>query len=213
MGRMWAYDDTATVPTSAGRTSGAARVCGCVAAWAGMPARAAGDGRKAIPAAAGQRPRARRPPPRPRRRRRAASRSRCSIRRTATATTSSAAARCTRWAASARRATVIDRARADADAALVLEAGDLFLPQRENYADGKPPDAGEIERRARLLAACLRAHRDDGAAAGRARSGAGPAAAATAGEAGSICRWWRRTCTAATASGCSTPTGSSTPPA
>jgi 2',3'-cyclic-nucleotide 2'-phosphodiesterase (5'-nucleotidase family) len=52
----------------------------------------------------------------------------------------------------ARRATVIDRARADADAALVLEAGDLFLPQRENDAAGKRPDAGEIERRARLLA-------------------------------------------------------------
>jgi 2',3'-cyclic-nucleotide 2'-phosphodiesterase (5'-nucleotidase family) len=52
----------------------------------------------------------------------------------------------------ARRATVIDRARADADAALVLEAGDLFLPQRGNDADGKRPDAGEIERRARLLA-------------------------------------------------------------
>ena len=52
----------------------------------------------------------------------------------------------------ARRATVIDRARADADAALVLEAGDLFLPQRENVAASKRPDAGEIERRARLLA-------------------------------------------------------------
>ena len=52
----------------------------------------------------------------------------------------------------ARRATVIDRARADADAALVLDAGDLFLPQRGNYADGKLPDAGEIERRAKLLA-------------------------------------------------------------
>jgi 2',3'-cyclic-nucleotide 2'-phosphodiesterase (5'-nucleotidase family) len=52
----------------------------------------------------------------------------------------------------ARRATVIDRARAEADAALVLDAGDLFLPQRGNYADGKLPDAGEIERRAKLLA-------------------------------------------------------------
>src|SRR3954451_18450369 len=50
-----------------------------------------------------------------------------------------------------RRATVIDRARAEADAALVLEAGDLFLPQRGNFVGGKPPDAGEIERRARLL--------------------------------------------------------------
>ena len=52
-----------------------------------------------------------------------------------------------------RRATVIDRARADADAALVLDAGDLFLPRRENGDGGKRPDAGEIERRARLLAA------------------------------------------------------------
>src|SRR5438128_1201201 len=45
-----------------------------------------------------------------------------------------------------RRATVIDRARADADAALVLDAGDLFLPRRGNDAGGKRPDAGEIER-------------------------------------------------------------------
>src|SRR5437764_7398365 len=52
----------------------------------------------------------------------------------------------------ARRATVIDRARADADAALVLDAGDLFLPQRGDHADGKRPDPGEIERRAKLLA-------------------------------------------------------------
>src|SRR6266496_3780812 len=52
-----------------------------------------------------------------------------------------------------RRATVIDRARAEADATLVLDAGDLFLPQRENGTGGKRPDAGEIERRARLLAA------------------------------------------------------------
>jgi 2',3'-cyclic-nucleotide 2'-phosphodiesterase (5'-nucleotidase family) len=49
-----------------------------------------------------------------------------------------------------RRATVLDRARADTDAALVLDAGDLFLPQAA--ALGKPPDPGEIERRARLLA-------------------------------------------------------------
>jgi 2',3'-cyclic-nucleotide 2'-phosphodiesterase (5'-nucleotidase family) len=52
-----------------------------------------------------------------------------------------------------RRATVIDRARAEADAALVLDAGDLFLPQRGNFVGGKLPDAGEIERRARLLSA------------------------------------------------------------
>src|SRR5256885_4774137 len=36
-----------------------------------------------------------------------------------------------------RRATVIDRARADADATLVLDAGDLFLPRRENGSGGK----------------------------------------------------------------------------
>jgi 2',3'-cyclic-nucleotide 2'-phosphodiesterase (5'-nucleotidase family) len=52
----------------------------------------------------------------------------------------------------ARRATVIDRARAEADAVLVLDAGDLFLPQRGNFAAGWRPDAGEVERRGRLLA-------------------------------------------------------------
>ncbi|HEY7371792.1 MAG TPA: multiheme c-type cytochrome, partial [Polyangia bacterium] len=53
----------------------------------------------------------------------------------------------------ARRATVIDRARAEADAVLVLDAGDLFLPKPASLPDGKRPDPGEIERRARLLAA------------------------------------------------------------
>jgi len=53
----------------------------------------------------------------------------------------------------ARRATVIDRARAEADAALVLDAGDLFLPDRGRLPAGKPPDPGEVERRGRLLAA------------------------------------------------------------
>jgi hypothetical protein len=48
---------------------------------------------------------------------------------------------------------VIDRARGEADAALVLEAGDLFLPQPGAFVGGKRPDAGEIERRARLLSA------------------------------------------------------------
>jgi len=52
----------------------------------------------------------------------------------------------------ARRATVIDRARAAADATLVLDAGDLFLPRPESLPAGKRPDAGEVERRARLLA-------------------------------------------------------------
>jgi len=53
----------------------------------------------------------------------------------------------------ARRATVIDRARAEADAALVLDAGDLFLPFRPDVVRADPPDRGEVERRARLLAA------------------------------------------------------------
>src|SRR5947208_10463091 len=52
-----------------------------------------------------------------------------------------------------RRATVIDRARAEADATLVLDAGDLFLPDRARLAARKPPDPGEVERRGRLLAA------------------------------------------------------------
>src|SRR5437868_1732239 len=51
-----------------------------------------------------------------------------------------------------RRATVIDRARGEADAALVLDAGDLFLPDPATIRDGKRPEAGEIERRARMLA-------------------------------------------------------------
>jgi 2',3'-cyclic-nucleotide 2'-phosphodiesterase (5'-nucleotidase family) len=53
----------------------------------------------------------------------------------------------------ARRATQIDRARADADAVLVLEGGDLFLPAP--VPAGPPPLAAEIDRRAQLLA---RAH-------------------------------------------------------
>ena len=52
----------------------------------------------------------------------------------------------------ARRATVIDRARAEADVTLVLDAGDLFIPRAVNLAGEVRPDAGEIERRARLLA-------------------------------------------------------------
>jgi 2',3'-cyclic-nucleotide 2'-phosphodiesterase (5'-nucleotidase family) len=53
----------------------------------------------------------------------------------------------------ARRATVIDRAHEETDAALVLDAGDLFLPEPASFRDGKRPDVGEVERRARLLAA------------------------------------------------------------
>jgi len=49
----------------------------------------------------------------------------------------------------ARRATQVDRARADADAVLVVDAGNLFAPAR--VTPDKPPDPGEIERRGRLL--------------------------------------------------------------
>ena len=52
----------------------------------------------------------------------------------------------------ARRATVIDRARAEADATLVLDAGDVFIPRGINLVGNRVPDPGEIERRARLLA-------------------------------------------------------------
>src|SRR5262249_6542382 len=50
----------------------------------------------------------------------------------------------------ARRATQIDRARADADAVLVVDAGNLFWPSR--IGPGGPPDPGELERRGRLVA-------------------------------------------------------------
>jgi 2',3'-cyclic-nucleotide 2'-phosphodiesterase (5'-nucleotidase family) len=53
----------------------------------------------------------------------------------------------------ARRATVVDRARAEADATLVLDAGDLFLPPLADFREGNRPDASEVGRRARLLAA------------------------------------------------------------
>ena len=56
----------------------------------------------------------------------------------------------------ARRATQVDRARSEADAVLVLDAGDLFLPLRESFYAGKPPDPGEVERRGRLLASSYR---------------------------------------------------------
>jgi hypothetical protein len=52
----------------------------------------------------------------------------------------------------ARRATQIDRAHAEADAVLVLDAGDLLTAAPERAA-GPAPVAGEIERRARLMAA------------------------------------------------------------
>jgi 2',3'-cyclic-nucleotide 2'-phosphodiesterase (5'-nucleotidase family) len=57
----------------------------------------------------------------------------------------------------ARRATQIDRARAEADAVLVVDAGNLLSPVRAasdaRGASDKPPLRGELERRARLLAA------------------------------------------------------------
>ena len=46
----------------------------------------------------------------------------------------------------ARRATQIDRARAEADAVLVLDAGDLFLPLPARMAGKPAPLAEEIER-------------------------------------------------------------------
>lgn len=50
-----------------------------------------------------------------------------------------------------RRATIFDRARAEADGVLAVDAGDLLLPLHF-HADGPHrPDAGELERRARLL--------------------------------------------------------------
>ena len=55
----------------------------------------------------------------------------------------------------ARRATQIDRARAEADAVLVLDAGNLFLPSRERAQRRPPLDPGEVERRGRLLAAAF----------------------------------------------------------
>ena len=51
----------------------------------------------------------------------------------------------------ARRATQIDRARAASDAALVLDAGDAFLPA-PGPAGVAPPSPSEVERRARLVA-------------------------------------------------------------
>lgn len=63
----------------------------------------------------------------------------------------------------ARRAAEIDRARAEADAVLVVDAGDLFLP--EARALGSTPDdppSTEVARRARLFAA---AYRQGGASA------------------------------------------------
>ncbi|HVZ75052.1 MAG TPA: multiheme c-type cytochrome [Polyangia bacterium] len=53
----------------------------------------------------------------------------------------------------ARRAAEIDRARAEADGVLVVDAGDLFLPADDTPKGWRAPAASEIDRRARLLAA------------------------------------------------------------
>ena len=61
----------------------------------------------------------------------------------------------------ARRATMLDRARGQADAVLVLDAGDLLLaavPPTATATAGAgqtPPDAGEVTRRAHLMLAAL----------------------------------------------------------
>jgi hypothetical protein len=49
----------------------------------------------------------------------------------------------------------VDRARAASDAVLVLDAGDLLLPPASPIPGALPPDAGEVERRAQLLAAAF----------------------------------------------------------
>lgn len=51
----------------------------------------------------------------------------------------------------ARRASEIDRARADADGLIVVDAGDLFLPTAAVPPGWLPPDPGEVARRGRLL--------------------------------------------------------------
>lgn len=51
----------------------------------------------------------------------------------------------------ARRATVIDEGRADADGVLVVDAGDLILPAQFRPEHRLPPVADEVERRADLL--------------------------------------------------------------
>jgi len=71
----------------------------------------------------------------------------------------------------ARRATLIDRARAEADGVLVVDAGDMLLPAVFHSDRLRPPEPTEVERRARLLldsyarmgvAAMLPAERDLG---------------------------------------------------
>jgi len=52
----------------------------------------------------------------------------------------------------ARRAAEVDAVRADSDAVISVDAGDLFLPAREAHAGFRAPAASELERRARLIA-------------------------------------------------------------
>lgn len=56
----------------------------------------------------------------------------------------------------ARRATVVDRARSEADGVLVVDAGDLLLPQVFHSDKLRPAPAGEWERRARLILSAYR---------------------------------------------------------
>ena len=56
----------------------------------------------------------------------------------------------------ARRATVIDRARAEADGVLVVDAGDMLLPQLFHSDKLRPAPPGEWERRARLILSAYR---------------------------------------------------------
>lgn len=56
----------------------------------------------------------------------------------------------------ARRATVVDRARGEADGVLIVDAGDLLLPQVFHSDKLRPAPAGEWERRARLILTAYR---------------------------------------------------------
>jgi 2',3'-cyclic-nucleotide 2'-phosphodiesterase (5'-nucleotidase family) len=56
----------------------------------------------------------------------------------------------------ARRATVVDRARGEADGVLVVDAGDMLVPALFHADNLAPPAPGENERRARLILAAYR---------------------------------------------------------
>ncbi len=55
-----------------------------------------------------------------------------------------------------RRATIVDRARAEADGVLVVDAGDMLMPALFHSDKLRPPAAGEPERRARLILSTYR---------------------------------------------------------